>query len=86
MTTTMPKRFRNSCPDTPEVFGVGETDEMMQLVTELRALPTDVPGLAYQLVATEIDRHPEHVGPPVDIVRLSPGGIDWVTLKPACQV
>ena len=75
----------DSCPDTPEVLGVGETDEMMRLVTELRGLPSDVAGLAHELVAKEIERHPEHVGPPVDIVRLSPGGIDWVTLKPACQ-
>jgi len=74
-----------SCPDATEVFGIGETDEMMRLVSELPGLPLDVAGLAYQLVAKEIETHPEHVGPPVDVVRLSPGGIDWVRLKPACQ-
>ena len=74
-----------SCPNTTEVFGIGETAEMMRLVTELRRLPSDVAGLAHQLVAMEIESNPEHVGPPVDVVRLSPAGIDWVTLKPACR-
>ena len=73
-----------SCPNTTEVFGIGETDEMMRLVTELRRLPSDVAGLARQLVTMEIESHPQHVGPPVDVVRLSTEGVDWVTRKPAC--
>ena len=72
------------CADATEVFGIGETDEMMRLVTQLRRLAEDAAALARDLVRTEIMHNPGHVGPPVDVVRLSPTGIDWVTLKPAC--
>lgn len=81
---------RISCPDgcqpQSQVFGVGENSEMMRRLAELSHLPADLPTLAADLVAAEIDLHPEHVGPPVDVVKLGTGrGIEWVTLKPACQ-
>ena len=43
-----------ACVNTTEVFGIGETDEMMGLVTQLRRLPNDVTMLAHELVTTEI--------------------------------
>ena len=76
--------YPGTCVNTTEVFGIGETEEMMELVTQLRRLPEDVTALAHDLVATEIAHHPNYVGPPVDVIRLSPSGIEWVALKPAC--
>ena len=73
-----------TCVNTTEVFGIGETEEMMELVTQLRRLPEDVTALAHDLVATEIAHHPNYVGPPVDVIRVGPSGIEWVALKPAC--
>lgn len=79
---------RFSCPgaciNSTEVFGVGETDEMMEVVTQLRRLPDDVTRLAHDLVTTEIAHSPAYVGPPIDVIRLGPAGIEWVALKPAC--
>ncbi len=72
------------CTNTTEVFGIGETEEMMAIVTQLRRLPDDVTGLAHDLVTTEIAHRPDYVGPPVDVIRLSSEGIEWVALKPAC--
>lgn len=74
-----------ACANTTEVFGIGETEEMMAVVTQLRRLPDDVARLAHELVTTEIAHRPDYVGPPVDVISLSPAGIEWVTLKPACR-
>ena len=74
------------CPPHSEVFGVGENAEMMRQLADLSDLPDDLPTLARDLVTAEIDHHPRHVGPPVDVVRLGADGIDWVNLKPACQM
>jgi hypothetical protein len=80
---------RTSCPEgcaqRSEVFGVGETAEMMRRLGTMSELPADLPTLARSLVVAEIGEHPEHVGPPVDVVKLDQGGVDWVDLKPACQ-
>jgi hypothetical protein len=73
-----------SCPHPTEVFGIGETDEMMRRVAQFRHLPSDLPALAYDLVSAEIAQHPEHVGPPVDVIRVSRTGVAWVRLKAAC--
>ena len=74
------------CPTQSEVFGVGENAEMMRRLAALSQLPEDLPALARDLVTAEIDEHPAYVGPPVDVVRLGADGIDWVHLKPACQM
>lgn len=80
---------RMSCPGQcsphAEVFGVGENAELMRRLGALRELPADLPGLARDLVNSEIAHHPDHVGPPVDVVRLDRSGVNWVNLKPACQ-
>lgn len=73
------------CPRQSEVFGVGETAEMMRRLSNMSTLPTDLAALARTLVTAEIGEHPEYVGPPVDVIRLGQDGIDWVDLKPACQ-
>jgi hypothetical protein len=67
------------------VFGIGETEEMMAIVTQLRRLPVDVAWLAHELVTTEIAHRQDYVGPPGDVISLSPAGIEWMTLKPACR-
>ena len=74
-----------ACTNATEVFGIGETEEMMAVVTQLRRLPDDVTRLAHDLVTTEIAHRPDYVGPPVDVISLSAAGIDWVALKPACR-
>ena len=74
-----------ACENATEVFGIGETEEMMAVVTRLRRLPDDVTSLARDLVTTEIAHRPNYVGPPVDVVRVSAAGIEWVALKPACR-
>ena len=45
-------------------LGIGETEEMMAVVTQLRRLPDDFTGLAHDLVTTEIAHRLEYVGPP----------------------
>ncbi len=74
-----------ACPQPTEVFGIGEADEMMSRVAHLRQLPPNLAGLAHELVTAEIAKHPEHVGPPVDVIRGARAGIDWVQHKPACH-
>ena len=58
---------------------------MMRRVANLRQLPRDLGRLAHQLVTAEIAKHPKHVGPPVDVIRVTRGGVDWVQLKAACH-
>ncbi len=72
------------CPRPTEVFGVGETTAMFQHLSTLPGLPTELPGLAKQLVEIEIADRPALVGPPVDLVRASDAGIEWLQRKPAC--
>lgn len=72
------------CPRTTEVFGVGETNAMMQHLGSLPSLPARLPELADELVRIEIADRPTLVGPPVDIVRAGTRGIDWVRRKPSC--
>ena len=75
----------DACPHPTEVFGIGETDELMRRATRLRQLPANIAELAQELVTAEITEHPEHVGPPVDVIRLSRDGVNWVSRKLACQ-
>jgi hypothetical protein len=72
------------CPRSTEVFGVGETQAMMQYLGSLPRLPSQLPELAEELVRIEIADRPALVGPPVDIVRASTSGIDWVRRKSSC--
>ncbi len=72
------------CPRPTEVFGVGETTAMMTHLSTLPRLPAELPGLAKQLVEIEIADRPALVGPPVDLVRASDAGIEWLQRKPAC--
>ena len=53
-----------ACANATEAFGIGETEEMMAVVTQLRRLPDDFTGLAHDLVTTEIAHRLEYVGPP----------------------
>ena len=72
------------CPRQTEVFGVGETTAMMAHLSQLPALPDALPELAQQMVQLEITDRPALVGPPVDMVRAHPSGIEWIHRKPAC--
>jgi len=72
------------CPRPTEVFGVGETTAMMRHLGSLPELPTALPGLAEALVEIEIDDRPALVGPPVDVVRAAPAGVEWIRRKPSC--
>ena len=72
------------CPRPTEVFGVGETSAMMEYLGTLPQLPAELPGLAEQLVQIEIADRPELVGPPVDMLRTSNAGVEWLQQKPAC--
>ena len=72
------------CPQPTEVFGVGETAAMMEHLASLPQFPTQLPGLAVQLVEIEIANRPMLVGPPVDVIRASTAGVEWLQQKPAC--
>jgi hypothetical protein len=38
-----------------------------------------------QLVQVAIEGHPDEVGPPVDILRITKNGAQWINRKPECQ-
>ena len=79
---------RVSCPGEcsrqTDVFGVGETEAMMREVRRLRRFPPDLAALGHDLVRLQIRESPQHVGPPVDVIRLTGAGVDWVVRKPSC--
>jgi hypothetical protein len=72
------------CTQPTEVFGVGETAAMMRHLGTLPQLPTALPELAEQLVRIEIADRPALVGPPVDMLRTSGAGVEWLQRKPSC--
>jgi hypothetical protein len=37
-----------------------------------------------RLIETEIAARSEYVGPPIDIVRISKSGVQWIQRKPEC--
>jgi hypothetical protein len=56
-------------------------------------LPEETPGFwkgglgagVRTLIETEIAARSEYVGPPIDIVRISKSGVQWIERKPECQ-
>ena len=79
---------RTSCPGQCsreiEIFGVGETEVMMQAARKLRQVPPDLAALGSDLVTRQIRSTPEFVGPPVDVIRITADGVHWVNRKPSC--
>ena len=75
---------QGECTGATNVFGVGETDAMMRYVNTLQRFPPDLASLAFDLVGLQIRQKPGYVGPPVDVVRVSSAGVDWIARKPSC--
>lgn len=64
---------------------VGETDAIDGLPEETAGFWRDglVSGVR-KLVEIEVEARNEYVGPPIDIVRISPRGVEWIQRKPEC--
>ena len=72
------------CSPTTSVFGVGETEAMMRQVNGLQRYPADLGALARDLVDLQIRESPAFVGPPVDVIRVSRTGVEWMARKSSC--
>ena len=83
--TVVPDDCLNDCQGEVVTRFLGETEA-------IDGLPEETPGFwqsgivegVRRLVHTEIDARSEYVGPPIDIVRISKSGVQWIQRKPEC--
>ena len=78
----------NSCPGDC-LFGVktlwlGQSDEIAKYMEGRRSPRKPVADFARFLIQLEIDAKAEGVGGPIDIVRITSTGAEWVQRKPDC--
>jgi len=84
--TVVPDDCLSDCPGEVVTRFLGETDA-------IDGLPEETPGFwraglidgVRRLVQTEIEARSEYVGPPIDIVRISKSGVQWIQKKPECS-
>ena len=83
--SVIPDDCLDDCKDTVVTRFLGESDA-------IDGLPEETPdfwkaGLSdgvRRLIETEIAARSEYVGPPIDIVRITKSGVQWVERKPEC--
>ena len=84
--SVIPDDCLDNCEGAVVTRFLGETDS-------IEDLPEETPdfwkaGLSEGvrwLIETEIAARSEYVGPPIDIVRISKGGVQWIQRKQECQ-
>ena len=76
---------RSRSLDEPGVHLIGKTASMQRLLVRNPILLSLCPAAAAaRLVEEAIAHDPEHVGPPVDIVRLDGRSVEWLERKAGC--
>lgn len=84
--TVIPDDCLDNCEGAVVTRFLGESDA-------IDGLPEETPGFwkaglsegVRRLIETEIAARSEYVGPPIDIVRISKSGAQWIQRKPECQ-
>ena len=81
----IPDDCLENCKETVATRMLGETDA-------IEGLPEETPGFwkaglsngVRRLVETEIAARSEYVGPPIDLVRITANGAQWIQRKKGC--
>lgn len=74
------------CPPGNEYVFLGEQTEASQFVKEHRREALNPLALPESLVRLEAQSHPNDVGPPIVVLRLSARGARWIANDSACPV
>jgi hypothetical protein len=75
------------CPNGTYVLHLGAGEAIEQYIAALRPpFSSSAPDLARNLVKVEIDAHAPGVGGPIDLLRLSASGPEWIQQKPGCPI
>ena len=66
---------------------IGQRDEIVKFRDQNKGLfnTLDLVTSARMLVQMQIDATPDSVGPPIDIIRLTPSSTEWIQKKPECN-
>jgi hypothetical protein len=73
----------NDCPPIARVV-VGHLNSRERVFWEQRDLSGNLENFARTFVQEQIDKHLSDIGPPIDIVRITAHGVEWVQRKPEC--
>ena len=84
--SVIPDDCLDNCEGAVVTRFLGETEAIEDLPEETRGFwQSGLEDGVRRLIETEIAARSEYVGPPIDIVRITKSGIQWVARKPECQ-
>jgi hypothetical protein len=75
-----------NCPNGTKIFWLGEADIIEHTIADRRIPSLGPSDLAKFLVQLEIDSGLPGVGGPIDLLRILPGGTQWIQQKPGCPI
>lgn len=73
-------------PDRPYTFWMGSATEIQKYMSVPHPRVTDTAASARHLVQMEIDAHAIGVGPPIDVLRMTMTGSEWIQQKKGCPI
>lgn len=68
-----------------EVLALGRQDAMASVASRLPDRPPNLVSAARQMIEAQIVATPQDVGPPIDVIKISADGMQWISRKTSCS-
>jgi hypothetical protein len=75
-----------ACPDGSYIFALGDSDAIDVYFSNSPVNNGTNADFAMRLVQIEIDAHALGVGPPIDVLRVTPSNEKWIKQKSGCPI